>query len=103
MTDSFSTHADGFPHIDKDPDATLNYTWDYTRWLVRAGAPTILTAVITPESGITLVGSATIVAGLVTQTIAGGTAGESYKAVCRITTSNGLTDDRTIVLDVRAR
>lgn len=103
MSDSFVLRADGYPHIDKDPNATLNYTWDWKDWLVSAGGPTIVTAVVTADAGVTVSGAASIAAGLVTQILTGGTAGISYIATCRITTSDALVDDRSIVLDVLAR
>ena len=92
--------SDGFPHIDKDPNAILTYAWDWTDWLAQEGATSIQSAVITADAGVTKVGSAVIAGGVVSQTISGGTVGTSYKLVCRVTTTSNLVDDRTIILDV---
>jgi hypothetical protein len=103
MADSFVVHADGFGHIDKAPAADLKYTWDLTRWLAKTGNPTIASAAVVADVGITVSGAAAIAGPYVTQLITGGTLGESYKATLHFTTSDGQDDYRTIVLDVRAR
>lgn len=94
--------SDGFPHIDADPNAIRNYAWYWTDWLLQEGATTIQSATITVDAGLTKVGSAVVSGGgIVSQVISGGVAGTSYKAVCRITTTSGLQDERTIIIDVK--
>lgn len=102
--DYFTVGSDGFPHIDKDPNARLNYTWDFTEWLLQAGSSAIDTVtVIPPESSdLVLVGTPVISGGKkVVAVLEGGTVGTSYPVTCRISTTEGYIDDRTIVLDVK--
>ena len=75
----------------KDPDAVLDYVWDWTSWL---GDDTIATTTITAADGITVDSSATV-GPLVTVWLSGGTAGTTYPVTCRITTDGGRTEDRT--------
>ena len=101
MSNDFTIGSDGFPHKTADPNSKKLYGWDWTDWLAQQGATTIQSAVVTVDAGLTLVGSATLAAGLVTQVIqVTGAVGASLKAVCRVTTTSGIIDDRTIVLDI---
>lgn len=86
----------------KDPDAVLDYSWDWSNWL-EAGE-TIVTASVTAETGITK-DSETNDTTSVTAWLSGGTAGESYTVTCRITTNSvpARTDERSIILRVRER
>lgn len=84
----------------KDPDAVLDYMFDWSDWL--ASGETITDHTITGETGIT-VDSSTESAGKVTVWLSGGTAGENYKVACKITTSAGRTDERTIWIKVVER
>lgn len=100
---TYIVQADGFPHIDKDSDAKLNYSWNWADWLVSAGSASIQSAVITADTGITVVGGATIQNGIVSQILSGGTVGVSYKVACKVTSNDGLIDERTVVIDVKER
>lgn len=82
-----------------DPDAVLDFTFDWTAWL--ADGETIDTHAIEPTDGIT-VDSSNIDGGLVVAWVSGAT-GTRQKLTCRITTDQGRTDDRTITLNVRER
>ena len=84
----------------KDPSAVLDYVFDWTEWL--AAAETITDHTITADTGIT-VDSSTEDAGKVTVWLSGGTAGINYKVACKITTSAGRTDERTIWIKVVER
>ena len=84
----------------KDPSAVLDYVFDWTGWL--ATVETITDHTITADTGIT-VGSSTEDAGKVTVWLSGGTAGINYKVACKITTTAGRTDERTIWITVRER
>jgi len=98
---SFMVKADGFPHAPKDPNAITNYVWDWSQWMIGVAGEGIDSAAVTAEDGITAIGSTSLVGSRVSQVFAGGTAGRSYKAVCRIQTApSGLIDERTIVIDV---
>jgi hypothetical protein len=79
----------------KDPDAVLDYKFDWSDWL--ASGETISTATITEESGITVDSdSLTDTNTSVTVWLSGGTAGTMYDVACLITTSASRTDERTI-------
>jgi hypothetical protein len=84
----------------KDPDARLDYQWDWSEWL--AEGETITDAVITVPDGITLDeqidADTTVTAWLI-----GGTDEEGYKLTCHIETSAGREDDRSIYINVRER
>jgi len=89
----------------KDPSAVLDYAYDWTEWL--ANGETIAVdsetgeklITITADTGIT-VDSSTEDDGKVTVWLSGGTAGINYKVACKITTSAGRTDERTIWIKV---
>lgn len=81
----------------KDPDATLDYTFDWTRWLSTGEA--IVTHQIIAPSGVN-VGATVADAEMVTAWISGGTNGNNYIVTCRVTTDQGRTDDRSIILQV---
>jgi hypothetical protein len=82
----------------KDPQATAKIGWDWTAWL--AGDATldtpddILAHTVTVPAGLTLV-SSSATAKIVTAFVSGGTAGTNYDVVCRVTTAQGLVDERT--------
>ena len=84
----------------KDPSAVLDYAFDWTGWL--AAGETITDHTITADTGIT-VDSSTEDDGKVTVWLSGGTAGINYKVACKITTSAGRTDERTIWIKVTNR
>ena len=84
----------------KDPDAVLDYTYDWTRWL-QPGETISSHSIIVP-AGITL-GSSATGDGLVTAWLSGGVNGATYMVTCRITTNQGRTDDRSIWLSVLDR
>lgn len=82
--------------ISKDPDAVLDYPFDWSTWL---DGDTISSHTITADSGIT-VDSSSATTSVVTVWLSGGTAGASYSVACRITTAAGRTDERTIRIEV---
>ena len=82
----------------KDPNAVLDYQWDWSAWL--PDDDTIASATVTAESGLTVDSSSNADA-TVTAWLSGGTVGESYDVTCRVVTADGRTDDRTITLLIR--
>lgn len=78
-------------YFTKDPDAVLDYVWDWSSWL---GDDTITSHTITPADGLTVATSAAA-AGRVTVWLSGGTARQTYEVACRIVTAGGRTDERT--------
>jgi len=83
--------------IPKDPDAVLDYAfdWETESWLETG--ETISSHVITVPAGITK-DSDSEADGIVTVWLSGGTAGEDYVITCKITTSAGRTDKRSFVI-----
>lgn len=86
----------------KDPDAVLDFRWDWTDWLDDDTAETITSANIIGAVGVTVddsnVDGATVVA-----RVSGGAIGEPASATCRITTSTAQVDDRTMTFTIRER
>jgi hypothetical protein len=85
----------------KDPDAILDYGFDWTSWL--DSGETIVSAVWTVATGLTKVrqqdaDKVTIV------WLSGGTADATpYSVACKITTTLGRTDERTMYIQVIQR
>lgn len=92
------------PGFLKDPDAVLDYAFDWSAWLA-AENDTIATVEWEVPAGIT---QETDPAPSNTDTTAtvwlsGGTDGQNYLVTCRITTAAGRVDDRTMRISVRSR
>lgn len=81
----------------KDPNSTLDYAIDWSRWL---GTDTIATVAWTLQSGITQA-SASNDTTTATIWLSGGTAGEDYLVTARITTSAGRQLDTSMLIKVR--
>ncbi len=81
----------------KDPDATLDYTVDWTDWLMAddeiQSASWVTPAGLTVESESHTTTAATV-------WLSGGQAGSEYAVVSRIVTADGREDDRTIWIKV---
>lgn len=89
------------PLYQKDPDAVLDFKQDWTEWLAVTG-DTIVTSTWIVPTGITKTTDSNTTA-TATVWLSGGTAGQSYAVVNRITTTQGRTDDRTMQIAVRDR
>lgn len=95
----------------KDPDAVLDYKFDWkaltngtgdSDWLQTA--ETIASHTIDADTGITVASSALSDANTsVTAWLSGGTAGTNYLVRCEIVTSHSRTDERTMVIKCRER
>ena len=79
----------------KDPDAVLDYAFDWSSWLDED--ETIGDYTITVASGIT-VDSDSESSGIVTVWLSGGTAGDTYLIACAIETSDGRIDERSFIV-----
>ncbi len=87
----------------KDPDAVLDYTFDWTLWLTSGSSvDTITGGSVMVASGVHL-DSLTYDAKTVTAWISGGSPSLNYDITCRIQTTAGRIDDRTITLMVQPR
>lgn len=84
----------------KDPDAVLDYLFDFSGWL--DDAETIQSYTVTVSDGLTK-DSDSESAGTVTVWLSGGQAGDNATVACRVTTSAGRTDERTATIRVRDR
>lgn len=81
-----------------DPDATLDYSWDWQAWL---GSDTIVsTTVTTPDTSLSI-SNVTHTDTAVTAWISGGTDKVSADVTCHIVTDAGREDDWVLRLDVR--
>ena len=89
---------EGLPTIDKDPDATLDYAWEWSDWLA---GDSISSHTVT-VSGVTKA-SDTRVGTKVTAWISGGTVGTPGLATCTITTAAGRIEQRSIAFRVLNR
>lgn len=85
--------------VNKDPDATLDYTWDWTEYLAEI-SDTIQSFTVTPDATLSLVGASVVSGTKVVAYISGGQVGVPASAVCRITTVDGRIDDRTIHFNI---
>lgn len=82
----------------KDPNAVLDYTFDWTAWLLPL-LDTIATVTWLPDTGLTVVSSSNTTT-KATAFVSGGTLETIQNLTCRITTAGGRTDDRTIQLKI---
>ena len=99
------------PQFVKDPDAVLDYKFDWAAstngtgdsdWL--AAGETISSHTIDADTGITVDSSAqTDTNTSVTVWLSGGTAGNTYSVRCEIVTSASRTDERTMKILVEER
>lgn len=97
---SFIVNADGWPVIDKDPDAALDYTIDWTAWLADV-SDSISTKTVT-GNGVTIDTSSNT-SNTVTAMVSGGVVGQMPSITVHIVTSGGREDDRTIYFNIKER
>ena len=93
----------GRPTKIKDPDAILNYTWDWVDWLNNFETPDIIVShqILLANSPSAVVVGSSVLGSKVTAIISGGAPGEKLAATCRINTAGGYTDDCTIYLKMK--
>jgi hypothetical protein len=84
----------------KDPDAVLDYIFDWSDWL--SNGENISTSTMIVSAGLTLDSETN---GFLSATawISGGTPGHPYSVTNRITTNQGRADDRSITIRVTDR
>lgn len=86
----------------KDPDAVLDYSMTWTL----DGGDSISTAtwaIDDPPDADLVIDSQSVVSGVPTVWVSGGTEGSSYRLRCRVVTADGRTDDRTFLIRVVTR
>jgi len=86
----------------KDPAAVLDFRVDWTAWLAAEG-DTATSITWTVPDGLTQPKEPTRDGGKATVWLAGGELGQDYTITCRITTTAGRVDDRSIRLVIRER
>ena len=86
----------------KDPDAVLDYVWDWGTQGAWLGTDTIDSAVVTVPDGLTL-DDTIVTTTTVTAWLSGGTVGESYTVTCHIVTAGGREDDRSMIFSMEER
>lgn len=80
----------------KDPDAKLDYGFDWTAELAEHGDDSITSAtVVASPAGLTVSDVQHADGKLVTYWLEGGDAGVEYEVRCRVVTAAGRIDDRT--------
>lgn len=101
-TDTYSETGRYRPWIAKDPNAILDYTFNWTDWLA-TNSDSISSYTVTVD-GVTLASDSRLGA-YVTAWVSGGdpTVQRRASITCRIVTAAGRTEDRTIYLIVEAR
>ena len=86
----------------KDPDARLDYTWDWSDWI--KGDDTLATATfaVSGSDSALVVESPVVdvVNHTVTVMISGGTVGVRYSVTCHVVSTQGREDDKTGVIGV---
>jgi len=86
----------------KDPDAVLDYEFDWSAWLTDISDSISGTPVWMLSPGLTKV-SQSNTSSVAAAFISGGVLGETETVTCRITTAGGRTDDRTVNLKIVSR
>lgn len=104
MADTYVIDSKGRAVIDKDPAATLDYTFNWTDYLSAIGSDTIASVQFTLAD----TASATVAAQSNTSThatawVSGGTVDELVKLDCKITTSStpARVDSRSVYLKIK--
>ena len=85
----------------KDPDATLRHAFDWTAWLAD-GEMITAQDVFVSSPGLTI-DQVSQDQGVVSYRIADGDLGAEYIVTCRVTTSQGRIDDRSVQYRVAQR
>ena len=95
---TYKMNADFLPAIEKVPAAVLDYTFDWSAWLATLN-DSIASYTVTVPAGITKTNDARMDKKIVAW-LTGGAVGTSYPIRCRVTTTGGRTEERTIVINV---
>lgn len=90
-----------FKTYKKDPDAKLDYLFDWTAWLLGV-SDSIASASFIGSAGLTIV-SFSNTANTATAFVSGGAVGGTETLTCRIVTAGGRIDDRTVNLKITPR
>lgn len=106
MSETFTiigTGASAKYMITKDPDAVLDYIFDWGDYLTEIDDTINSHEIVVPEGDEIVCDSSSIVEDTVVAWVSGGTAGTTYRVTCRIATVGGRTDDRSIFIKIKER
>lgn len=88
----------------KDPDATLDFLFDWTDWLQSAETISSHTVTISPTgTGALTLDSSSVNSGIVTAWLSAGVLGTVYDVACSIETSDSRIDERTMRIRIQER
>ena len=91
--------------FNKDPQAKLDYSFDWREWLIaeQIASFTLLIDPVTPGTGLSVADTPapTQNFGIVTFWLQGGVDSDTYNVTCRVTTTEGRTDDRTMKIKIK--
>jgi hypothetical protein len=85
----------------KDPASTLDFAADWAAWLTARGSDTIASSVWVVPTGITSTAEAHTTT-TATIWLSGGTLGQTYDVVNRVTTTAGRIEDHTLSIYITA-
>lgn len=107
MTDTYDVTVAAKPTILKDPQAILDYTFDWTAWLddVVDTISAVAVPVITGDDASLVMTTQTNTTKKAVIWLSGGTVGKTYKVDCKITTASvpPRSDSRSIYIKVKDR
>lgn len=86
------------PHYLLDPNADLDFAFDWTAWLEEN--ETITAQTVTPDDAGVNVTNITENAGIITYWLSGGTLNTVQRVTCHITTNMGRQDERTDTIQI---
>ena len=87
----------------KDPDAVLNYTFDWDDEYLAAGVTVSTSTWAVSPTGTLTVDSESETSSTTTVVLSGGTAGQVYTVTNTITTSSSETEERSLIVRVDER
>ncbi|NVJ71383.1 MAG: hypothetical protein HWE08_13560 [Alphaproteobacteria bacterium] len=88
----------------KDPDSTVDYSFDWAAWLTADETITATSWTISPsDSGAPNLGAQTAAGTVQGIFLSGGVAGNRYRLTCHIETDAGRTGERSLTLRIMER
>jgi hypothetical protein len=107
MSDGFVINAtSGKATITKDPQAVLDYTFDWSDWLEVGDTITAQTVTVHDGPDSVLVKNSSSITGSSDQVscwLSGGTVGAKYTVTAHITTAGGRQDDRSFYVKIKEK
>jgi len=101
MSNSMYRDEQGRWSMIKDPQATLDYSFDWTAWL--AGVADVISGVSYAFSGGLVKVFESRLEGVATVVVSGGSIGSDASITCTVTTAGGRVDQRTLMINIQDR